>query len=319
MGKGESAIILPPGALRFALAVVVMLAHYRYLDSPFDGVAVVGFFFLSGYWIARLWDFKYSRCSNPLLTFYLSRAWRIYPLAIIGLLAMLPLASFSWPALLPNFLLLPIAGWSINPPYWSLSVEMQFYLLAPLLLTLFRSHKLAAAILAVSVTGYVLFAFDLIWQSMAIGWLFAFVSGSIYARSPKPAIISRLAPYGLAFTILIGASALYFEPSRATMRFMIFAGSMTFIPYVMASLTRPSGDLDRDIGNCAYPLYVIHQPIWSAATLLLIPIPAIIVMSIAATLMLYRFIDRPLEAARRRFVTSAFSPPISFPAPALVP
>jgi peptidoglycan/LPS O-acetylase OafA/YrhL len=87
-------MVLSPGALRLALAAMVVAAHYLpALGVPvsflFDAVPVYGFFFLSGYWVARLWDEKYSRCRQPLLTFYFSRAWRIYPLATASTLLML--------------------------------------------------------------------------------------------------------------------------------------------------------------------------------------------------------------------------------------
>jgi hypothetical protein len=63
-------VILPPGALRLALACIVVISHYAYLSgaslyAPIDGPAVVGFFFFSGYWVAQLWHTKYSRRSLP--------------------------------------------------------------------------------------------------------------------------------------------------------------------------------------------------------------------------------------------------------------
>jgi hypothetical protein len=41
-------LVLRPGALRLALAFVVVGAHVGWLVSPSDGVAVAGFFMLSG-------------------------------------------------------------------------------------------------------------------------------------------------------------------------------------------------------------------------------------------------------------------------------
>ena len=61
-----------------------------FLSTPLDGVAVDVFFALSGYWIARLWDASYSTLPSPISTFYVSRAWRIFPLALIGSLVMVP-------------------------------------------------------------------------------------------------------------------------------------------------------------------------------------------------------------------------------------
>jgi hypothetical protein len=41
------------------------------------GWAVAMFFVLSGYWIARMWDEKYSREDTHYLTFVISLCWRL--------------------------------------------------------------------------------------------------------------------------------------------------------------------------------------------------------------------------------------------------
>jgi len=79
--------VLHPGAMRLLLALIVIAVHYSQLAKlpirlvPLDAVSVYGFFFLSGFWVCRLWDQKYSQTRAPLLTFYVSRTLRIYPLA----------------------------------------------------------------------------------------------------------------------------------------------------------------------------------------------------------------------------------------------
>ncbi len=127
--------VLTPGAMRLLLASLVLAIHYLGwlrlpAPGPFDGIAVVGFFFLSGYWIARLWAEKYSRLPRPLLTFYISRALRIYPLATLATLAMVAVPHAHphgmW-RVLTNLALFGISldgGNAINPPVWSLGTEV---------------------------------------------------------------------------------------------------------------------------------------------------------------------------------------------------
>src|ERR1700677_3545542 len=69
------------GSIRFLLALAVVTAHVTKL--PFHlGVnsllAVQGFYAISGFLIAFVWDVKYSRGPNAIRSFYANRAARIY-------------------------------------------------------------------------------------------------------------------------------------------------------------------------------------------------------------------------------------------------
>jgi len=70
MGIMRTLIVLPPGALRLVLALVVVCSHYGWLRTPLDGASVAGFFLLSGYWVTKLWDKRYSRLAHPVAVFY---------------------------------------------------------------------------------------------------------------------------------------------------------------------------------------------------------------------------------------------------------
>jgi peptidoglycan/LPS O-acetylase OafA/YrhL len=307
MRQGPAIAILPPGALRLALAAVVVLDHRGYLWPPFDGLAVGGFFFLSGYWIASLWDATYSRCENPLLTFYVSRAWRIYPVAVAGVVAMLPFAPVGWPDVISNLLVFPLGPDSVfvNPPYWSLAVELQFYAAAPLLLLLLRHERWAAAVLALGAAFWGLFVLQLIGFSLA-AWLVPFAVGVLWARSTKPGLVARFAPWGLAVAILIALSMPGYDIDRRLSRLALTLAGVAFAPYLMASVSQRSGKLDRRLGDCAYPLYVLHFPVAHIAGALAISATSLYLVILgAATLALYA-IDRPLERARRRFVRMRF-------------
>src|ERR1017187_6680647 len=69
--------ILKPGAYRLFLALMVLVSHSSRFDlGPW---AVFSFFVLSGYWIYRMWDEKYSRIEGGVIAFYKSRFWRLFP------------------------------------------------------------------------------------------------------------------------------------------------------------------------------------------------------------------------------------------------
>jgi peptidoglycan/LPS O-acetylase OafA/YrhL len=96
-----------------------------------------------------MWFRKYSQTRTPFLTFLVSRWWRLAPVYMVctGLSVVSALLLHPESALLePNHF-----GWWLRqlliagsngtgtqlPPSWSLDVEMQFYLVAPLLIILF--------------------------------------------------------------------------------------------------------------------------------------------------------------------------------------
>jgi len=139
-----------PGALRFFLAFVVVIHHSFPLRM--GAWAVYAFFILSGYWIARMWDEKYSKARQAPLTFLCSRWCRLAPVFFVSLALALISSSFvagapPVPQQFAEWLMrqLPIIGsksaGSVLPPTWSLDVEMQFYV-AFALLMLVRSTAL---------------------------------------------------------------------------------------------------------------------------------------------------------------------------------
>ncbi len=162
--SSESSLRPPPlpnlTALRFFAALLVLGYHFSlngaavtpqnpigpFLTHAFLGVPL--FFVLSGFVLAY---------SHPVVRdwrqFYVARIARIYPLALFALILVLPFAigiarSLHQPALLfclpVDALLLqswipPIALYG-NPPAWTLSVEVFFYLMFPVLLPFVVRH-----------------------------------------------------------------------------------------------------------------------------------------------------------------------------------
>lgn len=99
------------GALRFLLALAVVVSHTG--TNPFYSgvgpvIAVQGFFVISGFLIARVWDQKYSKQAGSIRLFYENRVARIFLtywaiLALIVISALLVLAvSGHWPGFVPR-------------------------------------------------------------------------------------------------------------------------------------------------------------------------------------------------------------------------
>ena len=66
-----------PGAFRLILASLVFVHHTSRL--AIGPAAVYLFFCLSGFWIYRMWNGRYSKTVNPYLTYLISRLWRLLP------------------------------------------------------------------------------------------------------------------------------------------------------------------------------------------------------------------------------------------------
>lgn len=303
-------LIPPPGALRLILACLVVISHYAFLSGHplhvgIDGPAVIGFFFFSGYWITRLWRDKYSRCQSPLLTFYLSRGWRIYPLAILGTLAMAAVAPTDIATLLWNLALFGLQfGFALNPPAWSLATELQFYAVAPLLILLLTNR---AAFALMSVAGL------LTWTAFALGWIgtwfptfmLPFVLGVYYAHNPNGKLMLRLAPWSLSVFVVFGVlpNILALPVALdAVSRFVVMVLSLFSLPFIAASLTQKSGGIDRELGNLAYPVYLFHWPVFVGIAKFVPDYRIAAVATLAISVAVLWLVDRPLERWRQHWV-----------------
>jgi peptidoglycan/LPS O-acetylase OafA/YrhL len=193
-------LISGPGFFRLALAMVVFVHHVSRL--ALGGAAVYLFFVLSGFWIAKMWRTEYVSTRSPYFTFVVSRVWRLWPVFFLTAGLGMLLWRLSGQAVSPPlaFSTVAIFGYSMqvvpNVPGWSLDIELQFYVLAPLLLWLGARSK-PFLIAALGLTAFA-------WLSPVPGlprYLPLFLLGVLYERDQRP-ISTGLALGGAALTLL---------------------------------------------------------------------------------------------------------------------
>ena len=113
--------------------------------------AIFLFFIISGFYMSMVLNGKYSNRSP--IKFYIARALRIFPLYLLVLVLIVWFLSavgkpLPAPSTTREWLLATVANvttigipWATNweyvaiPPAWSLGIELQFYLVAPFILT----------------------------------------------------------------------------------------------------------------------------------------------------------------------------------------
>lgn len=192
------------GVLRFFLALSVVFTHAGSFTGFFLGdgrLAVQAFYMISGFYMAMVWTEKYSKYDSPVMSFYLSRALRIYPMyfivialtLILALFIKLPpleyLASSSdglplviW-AYVSQITLIGMetsvffgaSGYWISPVAWTLGLEIAFYLLAPFLV---GRVKLSIVIVSISLASRAVTFYLMGWHhdtpEYALIWAYRF-------------------------------------------------------------------------------------------------------------------------------------------------
>ncbi len=194
------------GLLRLFLATLVLLSHLGISVAGINpGVAaVIVFYLLAGQVVSRLWQRRPAPgLVQGALWFYRDRLWRILPMYLFSLAiaVMVWLGGPSSPFLsrepgltdwLANLTVIPLNfymysgqdAFTLLPPAWSLGVELQFYLLVPLLLGL---PRLAAALGLLSVLVFGLAQVgvlntDIFGYRLLAGVGFVFLTGALLGR-----------------------------------------------------------------------------------------------------------------------------------------
>jgi peptidoglycan/LPS O-acetylase OafA/YrhL len=158
-------------ALRGIAAIAIVLFHLRFTRTyPALGTSIDLFFVLSGYLITTIL-LNGDLTSASLRTFYLRRAFRIWPIYYLTLVVFLvvnallpePSPTAAWPYFFTYTQFLPNAWHGASPPFsryfdhtWTLAIEEQFYLVWPLLICLAGRKSVIRLAMALIVTALIL-------------------------------------------------------------------------------------------------------------------------------------------------------------------
>lgn len=329
--------MLNPGLIRFILAFLVILFHIT--RFVFIGhFAVFCFFILSGYWVTYMYEHKYSAKRNVLKVFYISRIWRLFPVTILFTLLGLgmiylfnadffqKIESFEggdgllfW---IPNFFLLGLnlVDYKILVPAWSLDIELQFYLLFPLLLYWFKANK----ILLLAISGAVTCMLS-VWAPQSIAaqsvclYIFFFLIG-VYICTNGISFSTRTE--GICnFLFLIILVIHYLVPS---LRVLTVGGlnssyneylnellPLLLIPLLSNCVRNKSSKMDRTLGNLSFILYLCHWVLLKpylfytdhlSSYRKMLGAAFYLIATVVVSYIIYTIYDKPIDSLRRRWV-----------------
>ncbi|OJW25724.1 MAG: hypothetical protein BGO49_24165 [Planctomycetales bacterium 71-10] len=258
--------------VRFLAAIWVMLSHARAVEG--GGVAVSVFFVLSGYLIGGLLVAEKRRTGRIGLTeFYFKRLLRIWVPYYIVLAFMIGLfiARGQWTA--PGFhertfaaltytynLINDIRGnihpiWGSFNQIWSLSIEEQFYLAAPLLIGFLPAWAVAPACLALATVSLKV---SPLYGGLFMGVLMAALTSR---RQAAPAEISPPARAAMIAVFLAASIALFVSGQRgadqASLQTYLLACVIVLTAYYIPMPRQTHGVL-RTLGLMTYSYYLIH-------------------------------------------------------------
>lgn len=318
--------------LRGLAALCVLMAHYtsfnlRYfgarfsLDLHYGTYAVELFFIISGFVIF----FTIERCESW-REFAVLRCTRLFPTywAALTLMVVLQVALFHqkiwWHGYLTNMTMLQefVGVEDFDDVYWSLAVEIAFYLDMAILFSLGLLRRpepvaalwLGAALIWPGVDTPTVIMAPWFLRPLVLSWAPFFVIGMMFqliasqgATRPRMALIA--AAIGVetwTHGVADGAVALLLAG-------IVAAALLGWLRFLVSPVT-------LWLGAISYPLYVSHRNIgylslrylhqigWPNAGTLLATIPAVLIL---ATL-LCRFVERPAISALRRLYRRRAAP-----------
>lgn len=271
------------GLLRLFLASLVLISH---LGISIGGInpgvsAVIVFYMLAGHVVCRLWQRRPER--GAALWFYQDRFWRIIPL--YGVTVVLAVLLWSYgaqsyyfsrePGLndwLANILIIPLnyymysgqETFTLVPPAWSLAVELQFYLLVPLIL-----GRTGLVVLATLLSLSVFICAQLGWLNTDVfgyrllaGVAFVFLAGTLLGDSRRwaKALLALLWLASLFYVIWLFGWGIR-VPFNTEVALGLTMGLPLLILLQRYPFRGPWQILQRKAGDLSYGLFLLHFPV----------------------------------------------------------
>lgn len=319
------------------LAVIVFHVNHNWLPGGFVGVDI--FFVISGYLITGIVTRQKAQGTFDALSFYKSRLRRIVPayvfllalVAMVMAIVLTPRDFHSFFDSLKSALYFNsnnyfnnqndyFAAASHELPLlhtWSLAVEMQFYLVLPLLVVLMplRYTKPALAVIA---TALVLYAEYRLFNNEKQAVYFSllarvpeFLIGGLLAISANSALSGYGTVKAWAGTVLLLVSVVFISENSP------FPGFLALVPCVGTALLLSARDgmVNRwlssrvmvFIGGLSYSLYLWHWPVLAGLRYFYesyeLPVGALavfVIVTLALSLCSYYGIENPLRRGKGR-------------------
>lgn len=231
-----------------------------------------------------------------------------------------PLAQLSLHALLLQGVapenLLPFSATAVLGPAWSLTLEWQFYLVAPAMIWALASQRWRLAAVAAVLIGYALFRANVFGQHM----LPSFLPGAAYMfmigiacrlgfRQAQQVALPPEAALGCLVLGLIYPELLWLGVWFALYVFLLNSERWPAAQSVTANVFRAAfeSELAQYLGARSYSVYILHLPILQMLTWALVShgvftpnqLFGLLLVSVAASVLaasdiLYRLVERPM-------------------------
>jgi peptidoglycan/LPS O-acetylase OafA/YrhL len=329
--------ITGPGLFRLFLALLVYVNHATRLQVGVGAVMV--FFCLSGYWICRMYEGRYSQTRRPYLTYLASRAWRLMPtfwlLTLVAIISIWLHGNLEEYWAKSNHLhfvfsnLFFFGYWSLpmKPilPAWSLDIEMQFYVIAPILVIILAKRIVSPAILLSGAFAVSFVSLKWIGPGYMVSFTVFFLLGMVAASTNwKPS--GKLAALSfLGTALLIGACL------ASPIRGVLLAGrhpsplastyaawtnyvlALCLIPYALYTTNQKGFRLDGMFADMSYIVYLLHPTVllWMNDHLgrdrILYDVIGTTFL-LLASVAIWQYYDRPINRIRSRWVNSRKKP-----------
>lgn len=330
---------MQPGMFRLFLASLVVLYH-AFKSFPFGMFAVYTFFILSGYWVSKMYNEFYSQKRNGLLLFLYSRVLRLFPLYLLCTAIMLLVQKFyiepyHHEYLLNNIglkeysyllLMLPLNAldFQLLVPAWSLAVEMQFYILAPLLLWAMRKTNTAllfaialiVSVCAICATGFRYNNLQAYICYFIIGMFIYRNALQFSAKTIKATILIIGCIIAACYALpILRNNVLNEEAHYGAFYYCQLLNHLLpflFVPFITHNLRQKSTKADRVYGDFSYTIYLVHWSViavynrlyaFSGFSLFRLGyIAAALALIVLLSLAVYWWFEKPVEAFRKKVV-----------------
>lgn len=338
--------------LRCVAIVMVLIGHYLYfLGGTNSGIYGVNLFFvLSGFLITSiLLSDKSVTFSEAYKKFIARRALRIFPVYYLIILFYIVIRAEGinedWPYLLSysyNFRVSGLHHWEYHlySPYWSLSVEEQFYLFFPFIVLLLNKHpKVQLTVFFIFITFAVserIFHFTSIHPYVnLITNMWALTIGAIGAWFIKHSNLSKRFFNSIIIEILVLITfATIFWQGENTIGFIFYPLINIFLVIKASAFSFKIKLIDKFlvsksaifIGRISYGIYLYHimvkhffdmyifQPLWSRIPFselgyfsklqynrTLIEFPFLVFLAIIIASLSFHFIETPFLKLKDKY------------------